>query len=76
MIVVNEQMQAENPGIFGSNGSQSRVFSMLEVAFNTGLMIGPLLSGTVVQAMGFYYANCVLGEFEYFSRLDEALHAN
>lgn len=56
-------MQAENPDNFGSHGSLSRVFSMLEVAFNTGLMIGPLLSGTAVQAMGFYYTNCVLGEY-------------
>jgi hypothetical protein len=76
MIVVNEQIQAENPDIFGSNGAQSRVFSLLEVAFNTGLMIGPLLSGTTVQAMGFYYANCVLGKCEHFSHLDEALHGN
>jgi hypothetical protein len=66
-------MQAENPNIFGENGAQSRVFSMLEVAFNSGLMIGPLISGTVAEVMGFYYANCVLGEFQ-FSGLDDFLH--
>ncbi|KAJ5205356.1 Major facilitator superfamily domain general substrate transporter [Penicillium cf. griseofulvum] len=74
LVVVTEQMQAENPNAFGSHGSQSRVFSMLEIAFNIGLMVGPLLSGTVVQTIGFHYMNCILGE--HFLCLDEASYGN
>jgi hypothetical protein len=49
---------------------------MIEIAFNLGLIIGPLLSGTVVQVIGFYYMNCILGEFQYFLHLDEAMGTN
>lgn len=46
-------LQAENPYIFGPHGGSSRIFSITEVAFHTGTMLGPLLSGALVEAFDF-----------------------
>jgi MFS family permease len=55
-------MQVKDPFVFGPHGGLSRVFSMLEVAFSLGLMLGPLISGTLTEAFGYYSMNCTLSE--------------
>jgi hypothetical protein len=37
---------------------------MTEVSFNVGMMMGPLISGSLSEAFGFYYMNCTLGKPE------------
>lgn len=37
------------------------MFSLTEISFNAGLMLGPLVCGSISDAFGFYYTACVLG---------------
>lgn len=39
------------------------MFSLTEVSFNIGLMLGPLICGTLSDTVGFYYTSCFLGGF-------------
>lgn len=39
------------------------MFSLTEVSFSTGLLVGPLLCGSLADAVGFYWTSCALGEF-------------
>ncbi|KAF3481805.1 uncharacterized protein GIQ15_04564 [Arthroderma uncinatum] len=57
--VVND-MQSKNPNIFGAHGGNSRVSSMMEVAFSLGMMVGPLLSGSLTELVGYYYMSVTL----------------
>ena len=55
-------MEAKDPKIFGEFGGSSRVFSLTEVAFSLGSMLGPLISGTLSETAGYYYMNLVMGK--------------
>lgn len=55
------ELRAEDPNVFGPGGGSSRTFSMTETSFAIGLVLGPLLSGALADAFGFYYATSALG---------------
>ncbi|KAL4938907.1 hypothetical protein BDV06DRAFT_199939 [Aspergillus oleicola] len=61
MGIVNE-IQSQSPGVLGKHGATSKVFSSVEVAFNLGTTLGPLVAGSLLEVLGFYYTSCVLGE--------------
>ncbi|CAG8905880.1 unnamed protein product [Penicillium egyptiacum] len=48
-------IQEESPAIFGSEGGMSRVFSMLDVAASFGMMIGPIIGGSLKEMVGYKY---------------------
>lgn len=52
-VGVARDMQAKYPHVFGENGGSSRVFSMTEVSYSLGMMLGPLLSGILFETVGF-----------------------
>uniref|UniRef100_A0A093VEX9 Putative MFS-type transporter C18.02 n=1 Tax=Talaromyces marneffei PM1 TaxID=1077442 RepID=A0A093VEX9_TALMA len=56
---VIREIQTEKPGIFGPNGGYSRAYSLTNFSWNVGLLTGPLLSGSLVQAVGYYYMNFI-----------------
>ncbi|KAJ6137178.1 hypothetical protein N7471_003664 [Penicillium samsonianum] len=58
-IVLNE-LQAQNPKVFGQHGGSNRVFALQDIALSLGLMIGPLISGSLTQAVGYYWMSCTL----------------
>lgn len=58
-----DELEAKQPGIFGANGSYSRTYSLTNLSFATGLLVGPLLSGALTESIGYYYMNTVLGMF-------------
>lgn len=60
---VVKDMEAKDPRVFESNRSNLRVFSMTEVSFSFGMMIGPLLTGSLFETVGFFYMTVVLGKF-------------
>lgn len=60
-IATLHQLRAQDPDIFGPGGGASRMFSLTEISFNAGLMLGPLVCGSISDAFGFYYTACVLG---------------
>ncbi|KAE8164132.1 major facilitator superfamily domain-containing protein [Aspergillus tamarii] len=63
LVAATKDMEAKDPKIFGEFGGSSRVFSLTEVAFSLGSMLGPLISGTLSETAGYYYMNLVMGAF-------------
>ena len=57
------ELADEIPGIFGSNGGYSRSFSLSNVTWKGGMFVGPLVSGALTEAVGYFYMNLVLGTF-------------
>ncbi|KAJ5726786.1 MFS general substrate transporter [Penicillium malachiteum] len=57
---VVREISAKNPSIFGSHGATSKVFSSVEIAFNVGTTIGPLIAGSLTEMLGFTYTNSIL----------------
>lgn len=55
-------MEAKDAHLFEANRSNLRVFSMTEVGFSLGMMFGPLLTGSLFEAVGFFYMTVALGE--------------
>ncbi|EEQ34560.1 membrane transporter [Microsporum canis CBS 113480] len=58
LAAVNE-IQLKNPKIFGEHGGNSRISSMIEVSFSLGMVIGPVLSGSLTELVGYYYMSLV-----------------
>ncbi|KAE8382967.1 major facilitator superfamily domain-containing protein [Aspergillus bertholletiae] len=55
-----DDLESKHPGIFGPNGGYSRAYSLSNISFTMGLLVGPLVSGTLTDAFGYYYMNSVL----------------
>ncbi|CAI7594520.1 unnamed protein product [Penicillium glandicola] len=55
-----DEIQAENPGIFGPNGGYSRAVSTSSISWTLGMFIGPIISGYGTEQIGYYGMNCVL----------------
>lgn len=49
---VVDEKEKEFPGQFGEGGAQGRIFSFQNVVFCSGLTIGPLLAGALVERIG------------------------
>lgn len=65
------QLEAEHPGVFGPNGGNSRAFSMTNISWKSGMLLGPLISGALTESVGYYYMNLIFGKFipAQFSRM-------
>ncbi|KJX98813.1 MFS transporter like protein [Zymoseptoria brevis] len=48
-------------GAFGRNGAYAQAYSLFNVAWAAGSMIGPLLAGLIVEAHGWSLATLILG---------------
>ncbi|KAJ5781838.1 uncharacterized protein N7518_010321 [Penicillium psychrosexuale] len=46
-------IQEGSPGTFGPKGGMSRVFSMMDVADSLGMMIGPIIGGSLKEMVGY-----------------------
>jgi MFS family permease len=57
-----DEIQGENPGIFGRNGGYSRAISVVSMSWTLGMFIGPILSGYGTEHIGYYGINCALGK--------------
>ncbi|KAF1972864.1 MFS general substrate transporter [Bimuria novae-zelandiae CBS 107.79] len=54
------ELKAENPMVFGPGGGSSRMFSLTEMSFAVGLLLGPLVCGALAESVGFYWTACAL----------------
>lgn len=34
--------------------------ALLEMAFNVGMLLGPLISGSLLETLGYFYLNCFM----------------
>jgi hypothetical protein len=57
-----KELQETNPGIFGPQGSSSRVFAMTDIAASLGMMIGPVMGSSLKALIGYEWMNCTWGE--------------
>lgn len=58
---VEAKARRHEPGHFGKNGAYAQAYSLFNVAWAAGCMIGPLLAGLVNQANGWATATMILG---------------
>ncbi|KAJ5252065.1 hypothetical protein N7489_002475 [Penicillium chrysogenum] len=63
LAYVVKDMEAKDPHIFEANKSNLRVFSMTEVGYSLGMMLGPLLTGSLFEGVGFFCMTVALGSF-------------
>ena len=60
--VAVDEIQSNHPGVFGPNGGYSRALAIASMGWSIGGFIGPVLSGTVTDKVGYYEMNFILGE--------------
>lgn len=56
-----EKKELECPGIFGEQGATAQAYALYNVAWATGQLIGPALSGGLVEAAGWPVMVTVMG---------------
>ncbi|KAI9368044.1 major facilitator superfamily domain-containing protein [Aspergillus egyptiacus] len=61
LTAVIKEYSAKNPNIFGPNGGYSRAYSICDVAAAVAMMLGPIISGSLHQLIGYYYMNLTFG---------------
>lgn len=62
-LAVMEHLESETPGIFGTKGGNSRGHSLSNGSFNLGQFIGPLLSGSLADNLGYDSMTSTLCKF-------------
>ncbi|KAJ5751221.1 hypothetical protein N7533_008249 [Penicillium manginii] len=60
LAYVVKDWEAKDPHLFELNKSNLRVFSVTETIFSLGGMLGPLLTGSLFETVGFFYMTMVL----------------
>ncbi|KAF2437305.1 MFS general substrate transporter [Karstenula rhodostoma CBS 690.94] len=60
LTTIMHELKAQDPDIFGPGGGSSRTFSMTETSFAIGLVLGPIITGSLADTFGFYYATSAL----------------
>ncbi|KAJ5906392.1 MFS transporter [Penicillium subrubescens] len=77
MTSVVTKLQETQPAIFGPNGGFSRAYSLTNMSWTFGMLIGPILAGSLNQTVGYYHMNiclaiicsiCAILTFLYFHR--------
>lgn len=60
---VDAKAQRRPPGFFGKNGAYAQAYSLFNMAWAGGCLVGPLLSGLVNQKAGWKVTTLILGIF-------------
>ncbi|KAJ5801023.1 uncharacterized protein N7518_003091 [Penicillium psychrosexuale] len=60
LAYVVKDMETKDAQLFEANRSNLRVFSMTEVGYSLGMMLGPLLTGSLFEGVGFFYMTVAL----------------
>lgn len=60
-------------GYYGKNGAYAQAYSLFNIAWAAGSMVGPLLAGLVVNARGWPTATLILGCVSVFTALPTAV---
>ena len=61
-LAVARELEDKNPGVFGPHGANAKVIALLEMAFNVGMLLGPLVSGGLLETLGYFWMNCFMCE--------------
>ena len=60
------EVQAKDHEIFGYHGGSNSVFALQDIVLSLGLMIGPLITGLLSEAVGYYWMNFTFGECGFY----------
>ncbi|KAH0538695.1 hypothetical protein FGG08_004712 [Glutinoglossum americanum] len=60
-LVVIDELEASQPGIFGPGGAYSRLYSVSSMIYTVGTFIGPEISGYLKDKLGYGNMNLALG---------------
>ncbi|KAJ5532888.1 hypothetical protein N7494_009440 [Penicillium frequentans] len=71
-----DELEAREPGKFGSNGGYSRALALTSMTWMAGLMCGPLLAGFVMETFGYFELQCCLGVVSFTAGLVALLFLN
>ena len=52
-----------NPDVFGANGPYAQLYAINSMVFSAGLTVGPLVSGSLKDAVGYGNMNLVVAGF-------------
>ncbi|KAJ5562733.1 hypothetical protein N7535_002822 [Penicillium sp. DV-2018c] len=55
-----DELEDLHPGIFGPYGGYSRAVAVTNMSWMSGLLVGPILAGFMVERFGYYELQCVL----------------
>ena len=58
-----KDVQEEQPNRFGPNSKMSSAYSLTNFTWNLGILLGPIISGSLTRSVGYYYMNMVIGTF-------------
>lgn len=60
VTLVVEEFETKFPGIFGPHGGNSRAVSIANMSWTLGIFIGPIISGTITDKIGYFEMNTIL----------------
>ncbi|KAJ9482067.1 hypothetical protein VN97_g11376 [Penicillium thymicola] len=55
-----DELEDLHPGIFGPYGGYSRAVAITNMSWMSGLLVGPILAGFMVERFGYFELQCVL----------------
>lgn len=64
-----KDLAAQDPQALDQRKGNLRVNTITGISFNLGLMLGPLLAGTLVETVGYFSMTVAIGESYYKSDL-------
>lgn len=64
-----KDLAAQDPQALDQRKGNLRVNTITGISFNLGLMLGPLLAGTLVETVGYFSMTVAIGQSRYTSDL-------
>ncbi|KAJ5354039.1 hypothetical protein N7541_006603 [Penicillium brevicompactum] len=69
-----DELEEQSPGIFGSHGGYSRAVAMTNMTWMSGLLVGPILAGLMVERLGYFELQSVLAVTSMLASIIAAMH--
>ncbi|KAJ5795004.1 hypothetical protein N7457_001603 [Penicillium paradoxum] len=69
-----DELEDLYPGIFGPYGGYSRAMAITNMSWMSGLLVGPVLAGFMVERFGYFELQCVLVATSLLASLNAALN--
>ncbi|KAJ5197176.1 hypothetical protein N7449_007655 [Penicillium cf. viridicatum] len=71
-----DELEDLHPGIFGPYGGYSRAVAITNMSWMSGLLVGPILAGFMVERFGYFELQCVLVVISLLASVNAALNLN
>ncbi|CAI7605314.1 unnamed protein product [Penicillium glandicola] len=69
-----DELEESHPGIFGPYGGYSRAVAITNMSWMSGLLVGPILAGFMVEKFGYLELQCVLVVTSLLASLNAAVN--